>query len=1569
MSDVLRRIQTVFSIDDNDHNRKLKDIRAEYQLTAEKIKTVDSVMETNGRTVESLGQKQKLMVKSLQDMRDYQTHYENSIKGTNEKLEGYKKKVTELDAIKTRLKRTIEEETKAHGENSEEVREAKAELEKTTREHANYSEQVKRSEASIQKYSTEIEKSKQNQEKYAGQIQKVNTELKKQESQLYQTGLKAQEYGKKLQGVGKGMQKIGDKATMYISAPILAAGVASLKMANDFETAFVGVTKTIDEADVPGGYAAIKESIRTLAKELPATHEQIAGVVEVAGRLGVEGGSIMKFTKVMIDLGETTDMVASQAADSLAKFSNITGMSQKDFDKLGSTIVDLGNNFAASESEIIDMGLRLAAAGTQAGLSESEIMALSAGLTSLGLEAEAGGSAFSKLMVRIKMATVTGGPDLEKLASVAGTTGAGFKKAFEEDASKALMMFIDGLAATDEGGQGALKTLMDLGIEEIRMRDATLRAAGGHDVLTSALEKSGTAWENNSALVDEANKRYASSESQMKISMNRIKDVGIEMGEKILPHVVKLTEGIAELVEEFVEMEPATQGLLIKLAGIGMVTGPVVKQVGNLAWGVGKVTESFGKFAVKSAAATAAQATFIGPMPKAAVSLASLGPAAGIAALGIAGLAAAVWLGTAPHRKYNDNIKETIDNIKDFGEEVEKATPIISNFNDSGTRFDEAIDGKRSKVAKLEPEITKIFSDNISRRNALTDDEIRKVNEYLNLLDNMNDEVVQKYGVRLNIAMEKLNAETKLNENAAKEYMATANLYDSELTANAKKNYESKLLVVQNGIATENALRSSGNYEEAKKQKAHNDAMKIEADRAYKDELDSINEGTVSLLTATVNKYVATNKKELEGLQGLSWIRNDEIKLIKDYNQRREAIENDSLLTQTDKAIAQSDLYEWHLKNLSEHKLRENWVWDKSSKDMAGALMSQVNSVILHGGKINSETSEMVNGIMASMGRTPENAEYFKTMMADSLKAMVEKEPELADEAESFIKNIDEVMRTLPEGKYETAEEMMQAIMNGIKSVGVVSSIEEIDNAINEHLQIMKKNAEQIAPGIAEPLKNAIPTIEEFAASVGKTTEDVQNKLPEIAKQFKMSEGEVMVAIQAWGGNMDEFASMHEANVSRIEESIKSYVEITTNGFTEIEQNSTVGLKTYMKNMEKNQEATRNWSENTQKLMKAGVSEGIIKELIKMGPAGAEQAELWVKQLEKMNGGSLQEFDKNNKQTREFLEKFSGVYTDGLKEANEAAILQQEANDYGGQGAYIIGQFIAGMIAELPYMKEMLEKLGIDVGDYTSRGLEKSTPKAREKAEQYKTEVLDELGQMPFESGKIGEESGTSTANGIAKSRLPGMVAARKLKDDMMDELGQMPFEAEKIGGETGSETADGIKDSTPKARNKAAGLKNAVIDELYPLSKKGKSSGTNFSSGVADGIKDGTYLATAAARKLAARTKLAFDQRLEIYSPSRVMRRDARNIPGGVALGIEDDAHLVEKAMDRLAAIPLKAEFKASPAPSQNVNSSVFSPTVTNSIVINATMSGPQDYDELGRTIDRHLNKQSSEIKIMRGA
>lgn len=411
-------------------------------------------------------------------------------------------------------------------------------------------------------------------------------------------------FGGQMKSIGEGMTSLGKGLTVGLTTPIMAGfGVAS-KAAVDFESAFAGVRKTVDASEAE--FKVLEEGIRGMAKELPATASDIAAVAEAAGQLGIEKENILAFSKTMIDLGESTNLTAEEAATSFARFANITQMPQTQFENLGSTVVALGNNLATTEAEIVSMGMRLAGAGSQIGLTEAQIMSFAGALSSVGIEAEAGGSAFSKVMIEMQLAVETNSDRLQEFASVAGMSGEEFKKAFQEDAASAIIAFIEGLGNAEEQGKSAIAILDEMGITEVRLRDALLRASGASDVFTSSLEIGTKAWEENNALTKEAEQRYATTASQLAIAKNNITDAAITLGNELIPYVVKASEWVKNLATGFSELDDGTKKAIVTFGGIAAALGPALIIGGKIIGGIGAIS---GLLAPLGGIATAALGT------------------------------------------------------------------------------------------------------------------------------------------------------------------------------------------------------------------------------------------------------------------------------------------------------------------------------------------------------------------------------------------------------------------------------------------------------------------------------------------------------------------------------------------------------------------------------------------------------------------------------------------------------------------------------------------------------------------------------------------------------------------------------------------------------------------------------------------------------------------------------------------------------------------------------------------------------------------------------------------------
>lgn len=617
------------------------------EKTEKELLTLDKELELNAAKMESAGNKTELL--------------KNRTKILAEQYSASSAKVKELEKALETCGREV-------GENSDEYQELKEKL-----------IEAKTEQASIQ-----------------SEIVNTTKELKEQKNELQQAGEKLGTYSRKITDAGK-------KASV-LSATVVTAGVGVAKAAIEFESAFAGVKKTVDEVYDANGkctysYEELENGIRNMATEIPATTTEISAVAEAAGQLGIKTQDILGFTRVMIDMGNSTNLSADVAAESLAKFANITGLAADEsmtaserYERLGSVIVALGNNYATTEADITDMAMNLASAGTQVGMSESQILALATSLSSVGLEAQAGGTAFSKAMIEMQLAVETNSDSLKDWAEVAGMSAEEFKTAFKEDAAGALLAFIDGLSKAGGESESAIKILDDMGITETRMRDALLRSANASDVFSSALQLGSEAWEENNALTEEAEKRYATTESQLEITKNKITDIAISLGDVLLPKINDGLTKVQELADKFRNLSDGQKTAILGIGAFVAILGPTLVGIGEIGTGISTVVTAVG--AMKQHFAIAGGAAKASGMTAAAGMSVPLMPILAIVAA-IAGLIAIVahlWNTSEEFRTFFtgmwEGLKETVQGFLgkiDFGDKIEAIKEKFSGLGEKLT--------------------------------------------------------------------------------------------------------------------------------------------------------------------------------------------------------------------------------------------------------------------------------------------------------------------------------------------------------------------------------------------------------------------------------------------------------------------------------------------------------------------------------------------------------------------------------------------------------------------------------------------------------------------------------------------------------------------------------------------------------------------------------------------------------------------------------------------------------------------------------------------------------------------
>lgn len=819
---------------------------------------------------------------------------------------------------------------------------------------------------------------------------------------------------KNLSKVGNAFMGIGTA----ITGTAIAIGTASTKAGIEFESAFAGVEKTVDATDEQ--LAELREGIIDLSKEMPQSASEISGVAEAAGQLGIKTENVLDFTKTMVMMGDSTNMSSETAATSLARLANITQMPQTEFNRLGSVIVALGNNLATTESEITDMGLRLAGAGKQIGLTEAQTLGLAGALSSVGIEAEAGGSAMSKVMVDMQLAVETGGESLDNFAKVAGMTAEDFQKSFRDDAAGALISFITGLQNAEQHGTSAIKVLDDMGITEVRMRDALLRAAGAGDLFTEAISLGTKAWDENTALTAEAGKRYETTESKIKILKNQITALFLKIADVVLPIVKQVISFISDLVEKLSNMSKSQQEMIIKIGLVVAAIGPLLIIMGTL---------------MKSLSALMAHPIVL---------------TITLVVAAIATLVAAISAVPTEMEMMSEAIDKNTEATNAWFESMNGARANLGDFSGMVNEYGQNASDLTSIIDENTQKINDIYAEAYSRGDELRQSEIDKINEYVDniaeaqnrlaelekskaearisslqwQLDNMNLTAEEEQGI--------LNT---LQEVRADYTKATQDIISNEIAALDQRLQNNQISQEEYNRLREQALQKNQEYantEKAMSDKLTTDLLASQQERFNLNMNDYNNRVHQFNKIEEIGQYHGEKMAAINNNETLSWF---------EKQVRLQAAEREMLTDFANFAAGQEVTWTDY-----------NFAVDRNISDATAAFFNWIANNKAQGRQLSEDSRQNARDILNAYASLPED---LRESGLDSLRGLAQG---MADE--------------FPGLKDAASMDMDQLIQAMNDALGVASPSWKMDSAGQNLMEGLKQGTNKKAPSLMDHIRN-----------------------------------------------------------------------------------------------------------------------------------------------------------------------------------------------------------------------------------------------------------------------------------------------------------------------------------------------------------------------------------------------------------------------------------------------------------------------------------------------------------------
>lgn len=532
--------------------------------------------------------------------------YEDNVKSVNKNVTALKAQKTELDkqiSLRSNEKRLLTEANKSLDKNSVSYKDNQKALNWVNTEIEAYTKQSQSISDSIRTQEAALSGSKKAYTDAQATVKKATEQYEE-----YEKGLKAAERAdeaQNLQNTGKRWKEVGEgidtvtKPLQYAATALAAGGVASAKFAIDFEDNFANVKKTVD--GTPEQLEKIRQEIIDMTtvginghSAIPETTAELTELAAAGGQLGITTDNIVDFTEVMAQMGSATNLVGEEGAATLARFQNVMGVGQNEIRNIGSAIVDLGNHSATTESEIAAMALRMGKYGSSVRMSAADVLGYSAALSSLGIEAQMGGSAIGRTWLSIETAVASGGEGLTKFAKYSGKSAEEFKKQWNTDSSGAFNGLLKGL----QSAENLTVALDDLGINNTQDIQAMMALVNGYDLVTESVNRSNTAYQENTALQEEFNAKNETTASKLANTKNNIIEAARSIGETMLPSIQDASTTVADFAKGLSQMDDEqkravvnTGATVIALGALSKVGVGVIKGAGDFVEGLGVISD------------------------------------------------------------------------------------------------------------------------------------------------------------------------------------------------------------------------------------------------------------------------------------------------------------------------------------------------------------------------------------------------------------------------------------------------------------------------------------------------------------------------------------------------------------------------------------------------------------------------------------------------------------------------------------------------------------------------------------------------------------------------------------------------------------------------------------------------------------------------------------------------------------------------------------------------------------------------------------------------------------------
>jgi len=440
-----------------------------------------------------------------------------------------------------------------------------------------------------------------------------------------------------------------------------------------------------------------------------------------------------------------------------------------------------------------------------------------------------------------------------------------------------------------------------------------------------------------------------------------------------------------------------------------------------------------------------------------------------------------------------------------------------------------------------------------------------------------------------------------------------------------------------------------------------------------------------------------------------------------------------------------------------------------------------------------------------------------------------------------------------------------------------------------------------------------------------KTLDKGQESIAEFAGKWGYSLNDVNAAIAASGLTIEEYVDRQDGALEHAKEVLADYTASTTNGFSVMEQESAISLNKYLKNIQKNEEGTANWSKNINTLMDLGINKGVIEQLSKLGPEGAAQAQKFVDELTEMNGGVDLTLGETNAAVEKKLAEIDKTFDTSLETASAAADAQLRAEAYYEAGYASIDKIAEGIEGN-PSAVDAATQAGTDIAqnvttavktiDFSSVGqtignslvtsltsaVQRGAGKFTSAVTGMSTSVQNVLKVMSAQSQSTVTQMMTQINSVILSRTAMIKTAITNMGNSITTALNTAKTQAVNIVTQMMTDINNTVVSRTGAIKSSSATLSNGVVDSLRVMVTGAISVTNNMMDGIYRAMTNKEESLYGKAREIANKIASTMAAALVVKSPSRVMIKLFEYVMMGIYKGMDGMSGMLYREAESIA-------------------------------------------------------------------